>query len=205
MAAVRLWWSGGMWVVCGRRSNADAGGGSLSGDLVTACVPEGRWAGATWREGAPGVPFGTDLWIGAGRGVGGRLTGMSVFQTLRRYRRNNMPVAGWSSRASHDARSPGVPGQKQFGGEFDPGSGSTLAACLMHASRTGSPSGGLRGGRVRNTWATCPVVGASLRKRRVIPHKLAGRVGLVRKARKSAAGGVCVRLARWWGHGSPRR
>ena len=24
-----------------------------------------------------------------------------------------------------------------YGGEFDPGSGSTLAACLMHASRTG--------------------------------------------------------------------
>ena len=24
-----------------------------------------------------------------------------------------------------------------IGGEFDPGSGSTLAACLMHASRTG--------------------------------------------------------------------
>ena len=57
-----------------------------------------------------------------------------------------------------------------FGGEFDPGSGSTLAACLMHASRTGVPSGALRGGRVRNTWAICPAVGASRRKRRVIPH-----------------------------------
>lgn len=28
-----------------------------------------------------------------------------------------------------------------LGGEFDPGSGSTLAACLMHASRTERPSG----------------------------------------------------------------
>ena len=27
--------------------------------------------------------------------------------------------------------------RKHHGGEFDPGSGSTLAACLMHASRTG--------------------------------------------------------------------
>ena len=71
---------------------------------------------------------------------------------------------------------------EELGGEFDPGSGSTLAACLMHASRTGCPSGHLRGGRVRNTWVTCPLVGASLRKRRVIPHKLASRVGGVRKA-----------------------
>src|SRR5699024_8577399 len=46
-----------------------------------------------------------------------------------------------------------------FGGEFDPGSGSTLAACLMHASRTGFTSVDLRGGRVRSTWVTCPLVG----------------------------------------------
>ncbi len=96
-------------------------------------------------------------------------------------------------------------GGGDIGGEFDPGSGSTLAACLMHASRTGLSSGGLRGGRVRNAWITCPVEGASLRKRRVIPHELADRVGLVRKARKSAIGGVCVRLVSWWGNGSPRR
>ena len=61
---------------------------------------------------------------------------------------------------------------RDTGGEFDPGSGSTLAACLMHASRTGSSSDGLRGGRVRNTWASCPGVGGSRRKRRVIPHVL---------------------------------
>ena len=57
-----------------------------------------------------------------------------------------------------------------FGGEFDPGSGSTLAACLMHASRARTLSGVLRGGRVRNTWATCPGVGDSRGKPRVIPH-----------------------------------
>jgi hypothetical protein len=57
-----------------------------------------------------------------------------------------------------------------IGGEFDPGSGSTLAACLMHASRARTPSGVLRGGRVRNTWATCPGVGDSRGKPRVIPH-----------------------------------
>ena len=40
-----------------------------------------------------------------------------------------------------------------FYGEFDPGSGRTLAACLTHASRARkSPSGGeYSGGRVSNT------------------------------------------------------
>lgn len=49
-----------------------------------------------------------------------------------------------------------------FHGEFDPGSGRTLAACLIHASRaqeTGGTlrgeAGGMSGGRVSNTWATC--------------------------------------------------
>ncbi len=39
-------------------------------------------------------------------------------------------------------------------GEFDPGSGRTLAACLTHASLTGtSPSGDYySGGRVSNAW-----------------------------------------------------
>ena len=64
-----------------------------------------------------------------------------------------------------------------IGGEFDPGSGSTLAACLMHASRARTPSGVLRGGRVRNTWATCPGVGDSRGKPRVIPHTSISRTG----------------------------
>ena len=72
----------------------------------------------------------------------------------------------------------GVPG---IGGEFDPGSGSTLAACLMHASRTGFASAGSRGGRVRNTWPICPAAGGSPRKRGVIPYVLTPRVGGVRK------------------------
>ena len=65
-------------------------------------------------------------------------------------------------------------GSRNHGGEFDPGSGSTLAACLMHASRTGRRSRRLRGGRVRNTWAIWPEVGGSPRKRGVIPHGSAG-------------------------------
>ena len=69
----------------------------------------------------------------------------------------------------------------RFGGEFDPGSGSTLAACLMHASRARALSGVLRGGRVRNTWATCPGVGDSRGKPRVIPHTLLLQSGGARK------------------------
>ena len=38
-----------------------------------------------------------------------------------------------------------------FDGEFDPGSGPTLAACVTHASRTQAGQPVLRGGRVRNT------------------------------------------------------
>jgi hypothetical protein len=75
-----------------------------------------------------------------------------------------------------------------IGGEFDPGSGSTLAACLMHASRTGRPSGRLRGGRVRNTWASRPGVGGSRRKRRVIPHVLACRWGAQGKGLRTRPG-----------------
>src|SRR4029078_2116132 len=44
-----------------------------------------------------------------------------------------------------------------FNGEFDPGSGRTLAACLTHASRTERPACGYSSGeRVSNTWAACP-------------------------------------------------
>ncbi len=42
---------------------------------------------------------------------------------------------------------------KDIYGEFDPGSGRTLAACFTHASRARLRSSGER---VSNTWATCP-------------------------------------------------
>ena len=45
-------------------------------------------------------------------------------------------------------------------GEFDPGSGRTLAACLIHASRATKPewvtTPAESGERVSNTWVTCP-------------------------------------------------
>jgi len=67
-------------------------------------------------------------------------------------------------------------------GEFDPGSGRTLAARLTHASRTGS---GFRpwfsGERVRNTWATCRGAGDNPGKLGLIPHALTELHGWVRK------------------------
>ena len=96
----------------------------------------------------------------------------------------------------------------QLNGEFDPGSGQTLAACLTHASRTGlifrnQPSGG----RVSNTWMTYPRVGDILQKWGLIPHTVT-RVGPGEEscpARDGAGGAVCARLARWWGKSLPRQ
>src|SRR3989338_4320511 len=61
--------------------------------------------------------------------------------------------------------------RKVFFGEFDPGSGRTLAACLTHASRTGlGGNSRFSGGRVRNTWGTYPATGGSRATGRVIPR-----------------------------------
>ena len=56
-------------------------------------------------------------------------------------------------------------------GEFDPGSGRTLAACLTHASRARlHPSGWCPSGeRVSNTWATCPHLWDNPGKPELIP------------------------------------
>ena len=61
-----------------------------------------------------------------------------------------------------------------FFGEFDPGSGRTLAACLTHASRTERPTtfgGGYSSGeRVSNTWVICPALWDKPGKLGLIPH-----------------------------------
>src|SRR5436309_15312149 len=55
-------------------------------------------------------------------------------------------------------------------GEFDPGSGRTLAACLTHASRTERPLRGYSSGeRVSNTWVICPALRDKPGKLGVIP------------------------------------
>src|SRR5205823_8632814 len=59
---------------------------------------------------------------------------------------------------------------KVFVGEFDPGSGRTLAACLTHASRAERPFRGYSSGeRVSNTRVTCLQLWDNPRKRGLIP------------------------------------
>src|SRR6266540_5754461 len=66
-----------------------------------------------------------------------------------------------------------------FFGEFDPGSGRTLAACLTHASRTGIAfRGGVSGERVSNTWVICPVLWDKPGKLGLIPNMTWPRMGL---------------------------
>ena len=62
----------------------------------------------------------------------------------------------------------------QFIGEFDPGSGRTLAACLTHASRTDWFFSEMKvsGGRVSNAWATCLTEGDNIGKLMLIPHNI---------------------------------
>ena len=70
-----------------------------------------------------------------------------------------------------------MPQHQTFYGEFDPGSGRTLAACLIHASRAREAGGLLReetggtsGGRVSNTWATCRTDGNNPGKPGLMPN-----------------------------------
>ena len=66
-----------------------------------------------------------------------------------------------------------------FVGEFDPGSGRTLAACLTHASRAVRPFRGYTSGeRVSNTWVTCPQLWDKPGKLGLIPDMIWPRMGL---------------------------
>src|SRR4029453_1517572 len=57
-------------------------------------------------------------------------------------------------------------------GEFDSGSGRTLAACLTHASRTERPLRGCSSGeRVSNTWVICPALWDKPGKLGLIPDR----------------------------------
>ena len=68
-------------------------------------------------------------------------------------------------------------------GEFDPGSGRTLAACLTHASRTMNHLRvGISGERVSNTWAICPALWDKPWKRGLIPDRTHGRMVCAWKA-----------------------
>ena len=81
----------------------------------------------------------------------------------------------------------------KFKREFDPGSESTLAARLTHASRTRKreQSRKYSGVRVSNTWIICPGVGNNAGKPALIPHIPE------RGKQQCARGGVRGRLASW--------
>jgi hypothetical protein len=96
------------------------------------------------------------------------------------------------------------PGFEFFFGEFDPGSGRTLAACLTHASRTiPGLRAGFSGERVSNTWATCPPLWDNSGKPGLILDTTIGRMA---GGGKFFGGGWARGLsACWWGDGLPRR
>ena len=81
--------------------------------------------------------------------------------------------ANWVG-AKHSGSCRGAkPGLHKIKREFDPGSESTLAARLTHASRTRKPGqpGKYSGVRVSNTWVIHPLVGNNPGKPGLIPHK----------------------------------
>ncbi len=91
-----------------------------------------------------------------------------------------------------------------FVGEFDPGSGRTLAACLTHASRAVRPLRGYTSGeRVSNTWVTCPQLWDKPGKLGLIPDMTWPRMGLGGKF--FGWGWARGLSACWWGDGLPRR
>jgi hypothetical protein len=74
------------------------------------------------------------------------------------------------------------PDVSDLDGEFDPGSGRTLAACLTHASRAERPLRGHSSGeRVSNTWVTCPWLWDNPGKPRLIPDTTRDRMVYVWK------------------------
>ncbi len=91
-----------------------------------------------------------------------------------------------------------------FFGEFDPGSGRTLAACLTHASRT-DPCFRVwvSGERVSNTWVTCPWLWDNSGKPGLIPDMTALCMGCGGKF--FGQGWARGLSACWWGDGLPRR
>jgi hypothetical protein len=132
-----------------------------------------------------------------------------------------LKTESWQERRGRNLQDPpgresparGESGIELSDGEFDPGSGRTLAACLKHASRAGVGRGATRGfsssgERVSNTWVTCPEDGDNLGKPGLIPDTLLrghpwGRKGL--GASPSASGWARGLSACWWGNGPPRR
>ena len=89
--------------------------------------------------------------------------------------------------------------------EFDPGSGTTLAACLTHASRAGSPFGAVQRRTGEERVIDLPARGGQPRETGAVTACVRPPVGGSGKAFRGARGGGCVRLASRRGDGPPRR
>src|ERR1035437_9106765 len=100
------------------------------------------------------------------------------------------PSGDWSSVRLHI----------DINGEFDPGSGRTLAACLTHASRANLR---VSGERVSNTWATCPELWDNPGKPGLIPDMT--REDIFSGGKFFGSGWARGLSACWWGNGLPRR
>src|SRR5690348_2003123 len=75
-------------------------------------------------------------------------------------------------------------------GEFDPGSGRTLAACLTHASRAERPLRGYSSGeRVSNTWVICPGHRNNQWKRWLMPDEVPAPRGSIPKVASASGPG----------------
>src|ERR1700730_18765720 len=66
-------------------------------------------------------------------------------------------------------------------------------------------SGASSGGRVRNTYETCPWMGNNPSKGGLMPHTVTGIGPSEESSERGVRGGACGRLASWWGKGLPRR
>src|SRR3954454_23938523 len=77
-----------------------------------------------------------------------------------------------------------------FDGEFDPGSGRTLAACLTHASRAERLLREYSSGeRVSNTWVICPGHRNNQWKRWLMPDEVPAPRGSVPKVASASGPG----------------
>ncbi len=89
-------------------------------------------------------------------------------------------------------------GCRNLYGEFDPGSGRTLAACLIHASRATKGEGVTlppeSGERVSNTWVTCPGLWDNDGKPSLIPDDPCVPHGMQGKVFRSGIGPRCISL-----------
>ena len=95
-----------------------------------------------------------------------------------------------------------------YNGEFDPGSGWTLAIGLTHASRGETALSACTfwtstGARVSIAYPTCPLLGDNPLKDGLIPDAVHWR-HLKRTKDFIGIGWGCVRLACWRGNGPPR-